>query len=140
MSVVLVAATLCIALSLTLTLFVSRAVRVADARETGGGVPLSKGPLREDSSSRFVDPPVGASRGVDPAVARPVRGRGMVEGEATGRARDPSRARPAPRARLRRSATQRVSPLHVHWFRRRDDLYSGADLYACRCGVVRLGF
>lgn len=71
-------------------------------------------------------------------------------------------ARPAgeagrpPRARRRRSdgdganrrvrglpepAASRVSPLHVHWYRRvGDDPYSGAGLYACRCGVVRPGF
>ena len=34
-----------------------------------------------------------------------------------------------------------VSSLHVHWFRRlSDDPFSGAVLYACRCGVVRSGF
>lgn len=41
------------------------------------------------------------------------------------------RFRGAPEAR-------RVSPLHVHRFRRLgDDPYSGADRYDCRCGVVR---
>lgn len=34
-----------------------------------------------------------------------------------------------------------VSALHVHRFRRlADDAFSGAVLYACRCGVVRSGF
>jgi ribosomal protein L15E len=83
----------------------------------------------------------------------------MVVRQAVRQGRGAGRARPTSGARPERPATpdghganersrgapepaaRRVSPLHVHWFRRRgDDPYSGAGLYACRCGVVRPGF
>jgi hypothetical protein len=42
--------------------------------------------------------------------------------------------------RGRRTPPSRVSPAHLHWFRwSRYDEFSGASLYACRCGVVRPG-
>ncbi|MCZ2825553.1 MULTISPECIES: hypothetical protein [unclassified Modestobacter] len=50
---------------------------------------------------------------------------------------------PAPVAVLRsvvRPARRRPSPVHLHHYRRAgDDPFSGASLYACRCGVVRPG-
>ncbi|MCZ2813445.1 hypothetical protein O2W15_18595 [Modestobacter sp. VKM Ac-2979] len=36
--------------------------------------------------------------------------------------------------------SSRPSPVHLHRYRRTgDDPFSGASLYACRCGVVRPG-
>jgi hypothetical protein len=36
------------------------------------------------------------------------------------------------------ASLRRLSRPHVHWFRYwRDDPFSSASLYACRCGVVR---
>jgi hypothetical protein len=39
---------------------------------------------------------------------------------------------------LRLLSLRHLPHAHVHWFRYwRDDPFSGATLYACRCGVVR---
>jgi hypothetical protein len=66
----------------------------------------------------------------------------MAERQAARRARGVGRLMPT--ATQARSRNVRGSPrpvLHVHWFRRYgDDPYSGASLYACRCGAVRPGF
>lgn len=45
----------------------------------------------------------------------------------------------APRS-ARHGKSASPSPLHLHRYRRTgDDPFSGASLYACRCGVVRPG-